>query len=361
MARPRVYAQAGSQAGTYHVVSRVVDRTLRLAECDRERFRAMLTACARFHQVEVLTFCILGNHFHLLVRVPERPEGFDPVFEEVFGLWEEAVGREWAATVGDQLKRLREQGHDEVVEQWRQRMVRRMFGLGEFVKGLKQRFTQWYNRLHGRTGVLWEGRYRSVIVTDEGRALRTMAAYIDLNPVRAGLCQDPGEYRWSGYAEAMAGKEESLEGVAAIVGETAAPTGASRSGEQGRAGEGKAERRRRHLRALVRYRVVLGQTGRTRLHADGTVRRHGLSEAVARQLRERGEGVVAVERLLRRVRQMSAGVIFGGREEVEKWFEGHRWWFGGSSGERRRSGARRIGRKGAGWDGLFTIRDLGDV
>ena len=360
MARPRVYAQAGSQAGTYHVISRVVDRTLRLAEGDRERLRAMLSACARFHQVEVLTFCILGNHFHLLIRVPERPDGFDPAIDEVFALWKEAVGAEWAGTVGEHLRRLREQGNAAALEQWRQRMVNRMFGLGEFVKGLKQRFTQWYNRMHGRTGVLWEGRYRSVIVTDDGRALRTMAAYIDLNSVRAGLCEDPGDYRWSGYAEAMAGKEEALEGVATIVGEKQLPTGGGETESQGALMGGDKEQRRRHLRALVRYRVLLGRTGRTRLHADGTVRRHGLSEPVARRLRERGEGAVAVERLLKRVRQLSAGVVFGGREEVEKWFEEHRWWFGGGSGVRRQTGARRIGRKGNGWDGLFTIRDLGD-
>ena len=80
------------------------------------------------------------------------------------------------------------------------------------MKALKQRFSQWYNRRKGRT--LWEGRYKSVIVQDEAKALRTMATYIDLNPVRADITEDPADYRWSGYAEAMAGKAEALEGIA---------------------------------------------------------------------------------------------------------------------------------------------------
>lgn len=43
---------------------------------------------------------------------------------------------------------------------------------------------------------MWEDRFRSVLVEGRGHALRTMAAYIDLNPVRAGLCEDPKDYRW---------------------------------------------------------------------------------------------------------------------------------------------------------------------
>jgi hypothetical protein len=49
---------------------------------------------------------------------------------------------------------------------------------------------------------LWEETFKSVIVED-GLAARTMAAYIDLNPVRAGMVKDPAEYRWSSYGEAM--------------------------------------------------------------------------------------------------------------------------------------------------------------
>ena len=91
------------------------------------------------------------------------------------------------------------------------------------MKAVQLRFSRWYNRRAGRKGTLWEGRYTSVIVEEEERALRTMAAYIDLNPVRAGMVVDPAEYRWSCYAEAMAGKARSRRGLVRIIGQMAWP------------------------------------------------------------------------------------------------------------------------------------------
>jgi len=72
------------------------------------------------------------------------------------------------------------------------------------MKSLLERFTKWFNRMHSRSGTLWEDRFKSVIV-ESGVAARTMAAYIDLNPVRAGMVKDPADYRWSSYGEAVGG------------------------------------------------------------------------------------------------------------------------------------------------------------
>src|SRR6202043_18280 len=80
---------------------------------------------------------------------------------------------------------------------------RRMFDLSIFIKELKGRFAQGYNRRHGRYGVLWADRFKSVLI-EGGEALAAVAAYIELNPVRAGLCADPKDYRYCGYAEALA-------------------------------------------------------------------------------------------------------------------------------------------------------------
>jgi hypothetical protein len=88
----------------------------------------------------------------------------------------------------------------------------RMHSLSEFFKGMLQRFTCWFNREQGRRGTLWESRFRSVIVQD-GLAARTMAAYIDLNPVRAGIVEDPKDYRFCGYAEAVVGNELAAAGL----------------------------------------------------------------------------------------------------------------------------------------------------
>jgi hypothetical protein len=64
------------------------------------------------------------------------------------------------------------------------------------MKTLKQKFSIWFNRTHGHVGVLWEARFKSVIVDGEWSSLLKVAAYIDLNAVRAGLADDPKDYRW---------------------------------------------------------------------------------------------------------------------------------------------------------------------
>ena len=97
-----------------------------------------------------------------------------------------------------------EGGMGEAVAVIHKRFTYRMQDLGEFMKGLLQRFSQWFNRAHARTGTLWEDRFKSVIVED-GVAARTISAYIDLNPVRAGMVADPADYRWSSYGEAIGG------------------------------------------------------------------------------------------------------------------------------------------------------------
>lgn len=65
-----------------------------------------------------------------------------------------------------------------------------------------ERFTRWFNKQHGLRGHLWEDRFHSVIV-ESGLAARTMAAYIDLNPVRGGIVEDSADYRWSSCGEAV--------------------------------------------------------------------------------------------------------------------------------------------------------------
>ncbi len=65
-----------------------------------------------------------------------------------------------------------------------------------------------------------------MLIEGGGPVLATMAAYIELNPVRAGLVEDPKDYRWCGYAEAAAGNREARAGLATSLGVSreAAPT-----------------------------------------------------------------------------------------------------------------------------------------
>ena len=60
---------------------------------------------------------------------------------------------------------------------------------------------------------LSHSRLRSVLVQSAGEPVAAMAAYIDLNPIRAEMVEDPQEYRWSGYGAAMGGDPLAVEGL----------------------------------------------------------------------------------------------------------------------------------------------------
>jgi putative transposase len=96
-------------------------------------------------------------------------------------------------------------------------IVERMGDLPEFMRVLKQTFTCWYNAREGRKGTLWDARYRSVVVEGNPLALLSVAAYIDLNPVRAGLVSDPVDAVWSGYGSACGGDSASRKGLDLLV------------------------------------------------------------------------------------------------------------------------------------------------
>jgi putative transposase len=77
------------------------------------------------------------------------------------------------------------------------------------MKNVSQHFSQYINRRQGRTGTLWEGRFRSCLVADERYSLACYR-YIELNPVRAGIAVRPDEYPWSGYGANAGLRRDSL-------------------------------------------------------------------------------------------------------------------------------------------------------
>ncbi|NRA28581.1 MAG: hypothetical protein HRU10_15210 [Opitutales bacterium] len=84
------------------------------------------------------------------------------------------------------------------------------------MKTLKQRFSIWFNRSCRRYDPVWCDRFKSTVVEDDPVVLRTVAAYIDLNPVRAKLVDDPKDYRFCGYAEALAGQGQLRAALCAM-------------------------------------------------------------------------------------------------------------------------------------------------
>jgi len=75
---------------------------------------------------------------------------------------------------------------------------REAHAIGWTMQALGRRYVYYVNRTYGRTGTLWEGRYKASLV-DSDAYLLTCMRYIELNPVRAGMVTHAGEYRWSSY------------------------------------------------------------------------------------------------------------------------------------------------------------------
>lgn len=82
-------------------------------------------------------------------------------------------------------------------------------GVGAMMKVLGQRYVQYVNRTYRRSGTLWEGRFRSCLTQEESYLLACQR-YIELNPVRAGMVEHPGDYRWSSYRANGQGEENPL-------------------------------------------------------------------------------------------------------------------------------------------------------
>lgn len=85
----------------------------------------------------------------------------------------------------------------------------RIEGLGKMMQMLGRYYIQYFNYNYQRTGTLWEGRYKASLISSE-QYLFTCMCYIELNPVRAGMVEDPSEYRWSSYHHNAHGISDSL-------------------------------------------------------------------------------------------------------------------------------------------------------
>lgn len=81
--------------------------------------------------------------------------------------------------------------------------------VSKMMQALGRMYVRYFNRAYRRSGTLWEGRYKSCLVQAEDYLLRCYR-YIELNPVRAGMVQDPADYFWSSYGTNGLGKASAL-------------------------------------------------------------------------------------------------------------------------------------------------------
>ena len=139
-----------------HVIQRGNNRTpIFLCPADYGEFRTTLADAITRFACQVHAYVFMANHVHLLIT-PRAPDG-----------------------------------------------------IGRTMQSVGRRYVRYFNDQHGRTGTLWEGRYRATVI-DTNRYLFTCSRYIEENPVRAGMVVAPAHYAWSSFAANAFGGGDSL-------------------------------------------------------------------------------------------------------------------------------------------------------
>jgi REP element-mobilizing transposase RayT len=308
VARIKVSPEKGESI--YHCLTRTVNGAFLFDDAAKETLRKQLWQIAEYCGVQVLTYTILSNHFHVLLRVPRaieispaellrryrllypKPTRFQEARLEVIETWLATGAAEGVA--------------------WRKRQLALMGDVSAFMKLLKQRFSIWFNRTHNRYGTLWSERFKSVLVEPKDKVLETMAAYIDLNCVRAGLASDPKDYRFCGYAEAVAGGAAAQAGLRAVLGGEPLPDWET---------------------TQANYRLTLFGVGSGARPGAGTIAPEELAKVV------QAKGRLPVSTVLRcRLRHFSDGAVIGGRLFVAAHLAAYRQ----ATGRRQRSAPKPL-------------------
>jgi REP element-mobilizing transposase RayT len=343
----------------YHCITRVVERRLAFGQEEKEQFRIYMRMYENFSGCRVLAYCLMGNHVHILLEVPPLAAGGlsdTELLQRLRAIYNEAL----VALVAKELAELRQQvkgglAAESLVRELHERYTYRMHDLGEFMKTLLLRFSRWFNTKHERTGALWESRFKSVLVED-GVAARTMAAYIDLNPVRAGIVADPADYRWSSYGEAMGGgpRGNGRKARAGLVRALKAHKGYAADARRWAGNVSKQYRMFLLAEGEEKLQEVVGEGGGIGVKVVRKGMEKEVVEAELAQL-ERSRDVALGKMLRFRVRYFTDGAVIGSRAFVDEVFARCRDRFG----ERRKDGARKLRGSGAAAAGrLWSVRDL---
>ncbi len=346
-----------------HVTSRTRGQEFLFGEVEKKSFLLRMRQWSAFSGIGVLTHCLMSNHFHLLLWVPPVSKLSHPdIVSRLKMVWPEDKVDVW--------ERLYSSQNAENKKAMDRKIQDRMGNLPDFMRVLKQSFSNWYNHREGCTGTLWEGRYRSVVVEDSPLALLSVAAYIDLNPLRAGLISDPMQSPWTGYGAACGGDTASKFGLDFLIrcsrGEVPNPALLSRRNYL--LSKYDPEKTKAMLRAESKsrknplgwedvqkaYRIWLYAKGRQlpdANHLQNTTTRKGISpQKVLAEYEQNGE-VPYASVLLQKWRCFSRGVGIGSPQFLDDLFKQYRSCFG----PKRVCASRKLPN---GFPGLGSLRQV---
>ena len=169
----------------YHLHCRISGHRGEFPLCNPAPTRRLIETIEHFSRIyfcDVAAFSVMGNHYHLVVRF----EGERSVDREQLRARTRIMYPGIAAQ--SQVDLWSEQ-------QW-EHYRKRLFDVAEFMRNVQMAYARWYNRAYDRHGRFWADRYKSVILGDE-KAVLDCILYVELNPVRAGLVEQPEEWQGS--------------------------------------------------------------------------------------------------------------------------------------------------------------------
>ncbi|EFI33148.1 protein of unknown function DUF1568 [Desulfonatronospira thiodismutans ASO3-1] len=295
------------QATVYHVISRTALSGLPIKDTDKDYLLGLIKRLSRLYFVDVLGFAVMGNHFHLVARMHPEDEISN---SDIIKRWQKYYGDEAQVPT------------DRMVE-----VKKRLCSLGAYVKDIKQNFTRYYNKKHRRQGFFWGGRFKSMIV-QEGSTLVNLLAYVDLNPIRAGIVKKPEDYRWSslGYHTQTGNKDGLLD-----------------------IDFGLKEWNELDPKEIVRkYRQFVYETGAVDAGKGKTI-----DQKVVEKARKKGYKISRVERFRYRCRYFTDSGVIGGKDFVQEVFDQVKHLLGSKD-------TRKFTPVG-GVEGLYSMKRLGQT
>lgn len=220
--RPKRRPDDRVRGGYYHLVNQMKEKGNFFDEVEKEGLRRLVWAMADFLLIEIKTFAILKDHFHLLVRVPPMQEWQDrfchaagqSAFLEHLRTY---YPRSYVEGVKRELQELRETKSEEDVQYYLERFTRRFGDLGSFGKEVQERYSRWFNKRNCRRGVLWRERFKSVCLRGEQVVLRR-AALLDAAPVIHGLVPRAEQYAFCGFGAAVMGGARERRALCDLLG-----------------------------------------------------------------------------------------------------------------------------------------------